>query len=304
LALKTFNLIAPMVGSLSATLGGPDPLLANSADTLPRGHLLVEPYFYVVHAANSNNFGSSAYILYGLVDRLTLGLIPVLGFNTAKGTPSSSGIGIGDVTLVAQYRITRFNEGSWIPSTSLYVQQSLPTGSYDRLGDRPTNGFGSGVFTTRIALNTQEYFWLPNGRILRMRFNLSGSFSSTAHVEDVSVYGTAQGFRGSAKPGNSLFADAAWEYSLTRRWVLALDVTYSRSANTRVAGHNIRDLKSIPGPKHVLMNSGTSDGFGFAPAIEYNFNSSLGILLGIRFIAFGHNTSPTITPVVAINFVH
>jgi hypothetical protein len=280
------------------------PMLANSAETMPPRHFLVEPYVYVVHAANSDSFGSSAYILYGLLDRLTIGITPVIGYKTASGMPSSSGIAIGDFALVTQYRLTMFNEGNWIPTTSIYIQQSLPTGKYDRLGNRPTNGFGSGVFSTQIALNTQEPFWLPNGRILRMRFNLWGSISTAADVEDVSVYGTAQGFRGTAKPGTSFFVNAAWEYSLTQRWVLALDVIYGYSANTRIAGYTTKGVNMKKNRQSTVINSGVRESFGFAPAIEYNFSSRVGILLGVRLIPFGQNTTPTVTPVVAINFVH
>jgi hypothetical protein len=98
--------------------------------------------------------------------------------------------------------------------------------------------------------------------------------------------------------------DAAWEYSLTRHWVLALDLTYGHNSNTRVSGYNILDPTSIQYPPTVVMNSGSSEAFGFAPAIEYNLSSNLGILLGTRIIPFGHNTTPSITPAVAINFVH
>jgi hypothetical protein len=280
------------------------PMLANSAATLPRGHFLIEPYFYDIAGAHSNGFGSRTYVLYGLADRLTVGFIPIAGFNSLSDAPSSSGVEMGDLTFLAQYGLTQFHEGSWIPATAIQVQQSFPTAKYDGLGDRPSDGFGSGAYTTTLAFNSQKYFWLPNRRILRMRFNVSEAFSSKVSLEDVSVYGTADGFRGDARPGRSFFADAAWEYSLTRNWVLALDVTYGHSGNTRVTGFNILDLNSMQNPSSILLNSGTSDAFGFAPAIEYNWKPNLGVLLGTRVIPGGHNTPVTITPAIAINFVH
>jgi hypothetical protein len=148
------------------------------------------------------------------------------------------------------------------------------------------------------------YFWLPNGRILRMRFNVSQGFSKNVNVKDESVYGTGAGFRGHAKPGGPFFADAAWEYSLTRSWVLALDVTYRHEGNTRVTGYNILDPNSVRNPPSTRLNTGSSDAFGFAPAIEYNWKPNLGVLLGTRVIPASHNTHATITPAVAINFVH
>ena len=115
------------------------PMLAPSAATLPRGHFLIEPYLYDVtvqgrydhdgvrrSAIHSNGFGSLTYALYGLADRVTAGLIPTARYNTVSGRPSSSGVGLGDVTLQAQYRLTQFHEGAWIPTTSIAVQETLP----------------------------------------------------------------------------------------------------------------------------------------------------------------------------------
>jgi len=288
------------------------PMLAPSAATLPRGHFLIEPYLYDVtvqgtydsngirrRAPHSNGFGSLTYMNYGLANRFTVGLIPTFGYNELSNGSSSGGIGAGDLTVQAQYRLTLFHEGSWVPTTSVAVQQTLPTGKYDRLGNRPSDGFGAGAYTTTVAFYSQTYFWLPKGRILRLRFNVLPAFSRSVNVEDVSVYGTPAGFRGYAKPGSSVFLDAAAEYSLTRHWVLALDATYRYQGNTLVSGHNISSST-----QRIQLNSGVSGAFGLAPAIEYNFTSKLGVLLGMRLIPAGRNTAVTITPAVAINIVH
>lgn len=278
-------------------------MLANSAATLPPGHVLVEPYLYDIASAHADSYGSLTYILYGVTDRLTLGLVPVFGYNRVGEGPNSSGIGLGDVSVQAQYRLAQFHEGGWLPTISLLVQETLPTGKYERLGNRPANGLGSGVHTTTAQINTQTYFWLPNGRILRMRFDVSKTFSDTARIEGVSVYGTGEGFRGHARPGGAFFVDAAWEYSLTQRWVLALDLTYRRAHGTRVHGYDALDPGDarIPG---IRLDSSSSEAFGFAPAIEYNWNARTGILFGTRVITGGHNTPTTITPAVALNYVH
>src|SRR5260370_13239554 len=213
------------------------PMLAPSAATLPRGHFLIEPYLYDAIAAHSNGFGSLTYVNYGLADRVAVGLIPTAGFNKVSNGPSSSGVGMGDLTLQTQYRLTKFHIGGWIPTTSVAVQETLPTGKYDRLSDRPSDGLGSGAYSTTLALYSQTYFWMPNGRILRMRFNVSEGFSNNVKVEDVSVYGTGAGFRGHTKPAGSCFADASWEYSLTRSWVPAFLATYPHTDNTRFNGY-------------------------------------------------------------------
>jgi len=289
------------------------PMLAPSAATLPRGHFLLEPYVYDVRvqgrydgdgsrrsAPDSNGFGSLTYILYGLADRVGIGVIPVGGYTTVRGSASSSGVGMGDLTLQAQYRLTLFQPGRRVPTISVTVQETFPTGKYDRLGDRPSDGFGSGSYITTLALYCQTYFWLKNDRILRTRFNVSRSFASSVTVRDVSVYGTEEGFRGQAKPGGSWFLNASWEYSLTRSWVLALDATYRHDSSTSVVGQ----VGSGQDARPIRLESGSSEAFGLAPAVECSWSPNIGVLLGVRVIPAGRNTAFTITPAVAVNIVH
>jgi hypothetical protein len=292
------------------------PMLAASAATLPRGHFLIEPYVYDVivighydhervrqSAAHSHGFGSLAYLLYGLADRVSVGVIPTVGYNSVNVGSNSSGVGMADLSLQGQYRISQFHESHWIPTTSVVVQQTFPTGKYDRLGERPSDGMGGGAYTTTLALYSQTYFWLPNGRILRTRLDVSQSFSSTVKVQDVSVYGTGEGFRGQAKPGNTFFADVSFEYSLTRSFVLALDVTYRYTGSTRVTGYSIPVPLGVQTPPAIELNSGSSEALGLAPAIEYSWTPNLGVLLGVRVIPAGRNTAFTVSPAVAINMV-
>jgi hypothetical protein len=129
------------------------PMLAASAATLPRGHSLIEPYLYDVIGSHSNGFGSLTYVLYGLTNKLTVGTIPTGGLNKMSDGPSSSGFQYGDIPLQAQYRLTQFHAGSWVPATAVNVQESFPTGKYDQLGDRLSDGFGSGAHTDLGAVH-------------------------------------------------------------------------------------------------------------------------------------------------------
>jgi hypothetical protein len=279
------------------------PLLAASASTLPQGHFLVEPYLFDVitygrldavgnrvSAPHKNDFGSQSYVLYGVTDRISAGIIPRFGYLKSSQGPGSPGVQAGDLTLQAQYRLTQFQEGSWIPTLSFVVGETVPTGKYDRLDRHPGDGFGAGAYTTTLSLYSQQYFWLSTGRILRMRLDLSYSLSSAVALQGVSVYGTGTGFSGHAHPGDSLTVDVSWEYSLTRNWVLAFDVVYEHDASTTVTGS-------------YAASSGDSWSLGVAPGIEYNFNSRIGVIAGTRIIPTGRNTSMSVTPVVAINMV-
>jgi len=285
------------------------PLLAPTAGTLPVGHFLFEPYFYdsiptaAIDAAghshpvaNENNFGSQSYLLYGLADRFTVGLIPRFGFKDADGGRGSAAVNAGDLTVQAQYQLTQFEEGGWLPTMSVNLGETLPAGAYDRL-DRFSDGFGAGAYTTTLSLYSQTYFWMPGGRILRTRFNLSYALSDTVDLMDRSVYGTMPGFRGQAHPGASAVADLAFEYSLDRNWVAAMDFWVEQDENTRVIG-------SYPGTARMATDLGRARVFYVAPALEYNFSGSFGVIAGARIFAGGENQTATVTPVIAFNYVH
>lgn len=291
-------------------------MLAANGASLPQGHALIEPYLFDVisnasfdangerHAMPTQQaLGSLSYILYGLTDRIGVGLLPRLQYNIPADASNSGGI--GDLTLQASYGLLHFQDGRRIPDVSLVIQEALPTGRYEHLA-QPSDGIGAGAYTTSFALYSQDYFWLPNGRILRARLDLTYSISSRVDVQGMSVYGTGAGFSGHAQPGNAFSADAAAEYSLTRNWVLALDLVYQHSDTTRVDGNvgaMVPPPVGVPPLTPYHSTSGSSDSIGFAPAVEYNFTGAVGVLLGVRVIEIGRNTAASITPAVALNMV-
>ncbi|MBV8156726.1 MAG: transporter [Dyella sp.] len=276
------------------------PLMANSAGALPKGHFLVEPYLFDVRSSKVDSYGSLTYMEYGITNRLMAGVIPTFSYNRVADGPNSSGVGAGDLGILAQYSLTAFHEDSGVPAMALMVQETLPTGRYDRLDHPLADGMGAGVYTTTVQLNTQTYLWMPNGRILRMRFNVGGSFSRQTHVDDLSVYGTPAGFHGVAKPGPSYLVNAAWEYSMTQRWVLAFDLAYRYAQGSRVSGA----VFSAGAPTSLAYRSRSSASFAFAPAIEYNWGSNTGVIAGVRVFTGGHNSPTTVTPAIALNYVH
>ena len=284
------------------------PLLASGASTLPKGRALIEPYLYDAKpygvlddkgkrhpAPDADTFGSQTYLLYGVTDTFTAGLIPRFGYSRSGGRSSSS-VQLGDLTVQGQYRLTQYKEGGRVPTISLMLQETLPTGRHDKLDNRPNDGFGSGAYATTLGLNSQTYFWTPNGRILRARLNLAYTRSAHAKVDGLSVYGTQAGFSGRAKPGDSFNVDLAFEYSLTRQWVAALDLAYQRDAATSVQGVNGAGLA-------YERRSPVSQALILAPAVEYNISPVLGVIAGARIIPAGRNTTASVTPVIAVNYV-
>jgi hypothetical protein len=291
------------------------PLLAASPGTLPRGHWLVEPYVYDLitygdfdrkgtlrSTGAAHEIGSQTYIEYGLVNGFTLGVIPRLGLHESSAGQESSGFTVGDITLQGAYGLTQFRPGSHVPTTSLVIGETFPTGKYDRLDGRTNGALGSGAYSTTVSLYSQTYFWMPNGRILRTRLDLSYALSEWASVHGVSVYGTSEGFSGRARPGRSFFGDLALEYSATQSWVLATDFWWEHDGNTRVEGGYAPAITSAL-PSYLVQDSGSDQLLYVAPAVEYNWSATMGVIAGVRLAVLGRNATATATPVAAINMV-
>ena len=287
------------------------PLLAPNASTFPAGHALVETYVFDVNgngqydrggrhepAAGGHELGSLTYLIYGLTDRVSVGLLPRFVYGEPAGAPNSSSPGLGDLGAQVQLGLTSFHEGSWVPATAVVLGETFPTARYDRLTN-PADGFGAGTYSTSLSWYSQDYLWLTSGRILRVRLDLTYAISSSAHVADQSVYGTGVGFRGHAQPGDSFTADAAAEYSLTRNWVLATDLVWVHNSSTRLTGSE----PAAGGPAVVDSQSGSSEYLAVAPALEYNFSSRVGVIVGARIFVAGRNTGSSVTTAAAINMV-
>ena len=287
------------------------PIVASSAATLPQGHFLIEPYVFDVDSNSTfdddehrhsgidqHYFGTQTYFLYGFTNDFTAGIIERAAFRQSGGGFPDTTFQNGDVTLHGAYRLNRFGDNQ-SPDVSLFVEETLPTGRYDRL-DNPNAATGGGAYATSAGIYTQFYSWLPNGRILRTRFDVAYTHSNSATLRDQSVYGTANGFRGAAHPGDALEVDAAAEYSLSQHWVLSMDLFYHGSAGTTLEGV---DLANPLGAQAIHSKTGRSYEVGVAPALEYNFTSQLGLLAGVRVIQLGKNVTGSITPVIAFNVV-
>lgn len=290
------------------------PLNASNATSLPAGHWDIEPYVIdsIRHAQfddnwnssntpNSHAFRSVTLLEYGLSDRLLVALLPSFGYNVAEHGPDSHGVQLGDTTLRFQYMLTQFHEGSWVPTTALSYAQGLPTGKYDGLSGHPADGLGSGLLTSTFGLFSQDYFWLPNGRILRARLNFTYTMADAdASVNGVSVYGTGRGFNGRVDTGNTFSTDLAFEYSLSKHWAPAVDIVYSRSNGSTIRGTQVSSGLVTA----VAAESGSSESISVAPAIEYNWNSHYGVIVGASAVVAGRNTAETVTPQAALNIFY
>ena len=265
------------------------PLLASTAETLPRGHFYTEPYFFDGISGGQHNPGSSGFYQYGLAGNWTVGVQPFFSLGTRR---DNRGAAIGDFKLLSQVRLSHFTAEHRVPSVALVTNLVLPTGKYDHLGALKS-GHGSGSFAPELGVNVQHYFLLKNGRLLRARINVLKDFPLRTHVTGRSVYGTGPGFRGHARPGSKTSVILGAEYSVTKEWVVAFDVERDQWGRTKVSGRNADGSL-------VEQISRRSWDVGFAPAVEYNWSERAGAIFGLWIVPKGHNTAASVTPAVAI----
>ena len=265
------------------------PLLASTAETLPRGHFYTEPYFFDGISGGRHNPGSSGFYQYGLAGNWTVGVQPFFSLGTRR---DNRGAAIGDFKLLSQVRLSHFTAEHRVPSVALVTNLVVPTGKYDHLGALKS-GHGSGSFAPELGLNVQHYFLLKNGRLLRARINVLKDFPLRTHVTGRSVYGTGPGFRGHARPGSKTSVILGAEYSVTKEWVVAFDVERDQWGRTKVSGRNADGSL-------VEQISRRSWDVGFAPAVEYNWSERAGAIFGLWIVPKGHNTAASVTPAVAI----
>jgi hypothetical protein len=264
------------------------PLLASNANTLPKGHVYTEPYFFDGISGGDHSPGSSGFYQYGLTNDWTVGFQPFFSWGTQ---PHNRTIAVGDTKLLSQVRVSNFTPDHRVPSVSIVTNLVVPTGKYDRLGAN-RNGHGSGAFAPEIGVNVQHIF-LVGDRLLRGRINVLQRIPIETDVRDRSVYGTPPGFRGHARPGAKSTLILGAEYSLTKEWVLAFDIEADAWGKTRVRG---RDASGA----QFRATSPSSWNVGFAPAVEYNWSDRAGAIFGVWIVPKGHNSAASVTPAIAV----
>jgi hypothetical protein len=274
-------------------------MLAASAETLPRGHALIEPYIFDVRTARSNHLGSLTYLLYGVTDGFSVGTIATAGRVVPRDRARSSSSGAGDTTLLAQYRLTEFGQHGWPATLTLVLQEGLPTGRFDQLPNPDEPALGSGARTTQLALYAQSLVSLPNGRLLRLRVDAGHTFASVARPMGRSIYQTPAGFHGRVARGPSEIVDGSLEYSVSKRTALAVDLVWQKSGSARVVGQ----IQAPAGASPYHSTLAPTEAVYFAPAVEYCWRPNLGILFAMRLSPKGKNSPPSATPAIALNLV-
>jgi hypothetical protein len=283
----------------TGSLEAPSPALPKA------GMLAIEPY--VVYTSNTGAYGdgwqhyavpndvdsveSLTVLKYALTDRLSVEALPSFA-HAWNGQTSATGL--GDLPTELEYRFNDENNRTGAPSVTAELGLSFPSGQYQHLST-PLAGLGSGAYTLKEGLLFQSLFDTADHHPLRLRF-YGAVFEAVqdVSVQDVSVYGTAVGFKGHVAPGIAEELGVGAGYGLDRRWVLALDLVGNHSAAFDLHGTDATGAA-------VHVNGSTSSSVAVAPAIEYNWSGNIGLIAGVEFSAGGRNTTSYVAPQIALS---
>jgi hypothetical protein len=296
---------AQQPGGAAASQWFTGPLVAPSPALSAAGGFEIEPY--LVYTGNTGSYAanwshhsgahdlneaqSETLVEYGITDRLSIQAVPSFG---ALWNGQDSSFGSGDLPVELKYRFADQNVATGAPSVTVFLGMSFPLGEYDRL-TIPSVGQGSGAFTVKEGVLLQSLFDTCGDHPLRLRL-YADAFEpiAEAQIHDVSVYGTAQGFHGHATPGFATDTGLGVEYGLSQRWVLALDLVENYANTTLVSG-------AVGSAAVTTSKDPASIAFSVAPAVEYNFSGSVGIIVGVQFSVAGRNTASYVAPQIALS---
>lgn len=284
------------------------PLLAPSGNVVPLGSINIEPYLYcsyftgvygldwkTIERPVFSSYALNVPIQFGIAPRVDFTVSPTVYMNRTQGKHTW---GFGDFVLATGIQLVK--EGENYPSVKLALQELFPSGKYDQLDPELlfTDGIGGGSYVSSIAIVLGKFFVVQKTHDLNIRFTAAYSFPSAVSLKGLSFYGGAPNTKGRYYPAQLATMDLGLEYSLTRNWALALDVLYNYATRTKFVGKNGIGLVSPLGG--VLTE--VSSQFSLAPAIEYNWSQSIGLIAGAWFTIAGRNANVFRNAVIAFNY--
>ncbi len=282
------------------------PLLAPAGKTIPLGHFNFELYAFDTKLLGEYDargkktriplFQTTQYnalFTYGLADNADAEISIPYNINKSEGKRAQH---IGDTTVILGYQALRQQPKSWIPNLRVVLAEVIPTGRFDNLNptDLGTGVTGAGSYQTILGLHFQDLSQFSDTHYLRTRFALSYVYADPIKTSGKNGFGGILTTRGHIKPGSTIAADLAGEFTVTQNWVAVMEVYYLHHQDAQFTG---QDASLKPLFIHHPAFFTTS----IAPAIEYNFSQHFGIIGGVWLSVQGKNSPVFSSAVIAFN---
>jgi hypothetical protein len=214
----------------------------------------------------------------GVVKNLDVQVSPIFVYRQTEGARS---INMGDLPLDVNIQLFKIQTINGYPALKLALRANAPTGKYQHLSvhKEKTDATGSGCWFPGAALIFASLWHLKGIHYLGWRMYTEYRIGVPVHIKGRSAYGGDGATRGIVYPGNYLIFDTSLEYSFTQNWAIACDFRYMHTNRLRSSGS-----------KAKMLRAPSKEEFSLAPAIEYNFTKTLGMIAGVWFSIAGRNT--------------
>ena len=275
------------------------PLIAPSEYAIPLGQIEFESYIYATTTTGAysnkwktvsadHNFFSlnpQFFLYFGLTPWMDLNIIPQFFYQT---TQNQNSINFGDLIIALDFQLLDPNYTPYFPGIKFTFRETFPTGPYQKLNPRKllTDLTGAGTFGTNLNLVLYKVYHLTGKHFFSAIYSAAYTLTTPVRVHGLNAYGGGTGANGKAYPGETFQAIISFELTLTQNLVLALDNVYTHTNRTTFTGNPGKTSNGLP----AKNSEPSSEQITFAPAIEYNFSSTLGIIAGCWFTAYGRNT--------------
>ena len=285
------------------------PLLAPSGHVLPLGHWNIEPYEFITtnfgrydhewhtHPVLHNFYNANTQVStqYGFARRFDITVTPQFSWNHTHG---ASHWDLNDLPISLSYQLVYDTVVNWWPAVKLSFHTSAPIGRYQKLdpNDKGTDVGGSGSWLPGVRLTMSQQYWWGGNVFFAPRLSFDYTIPTAVHVKGFNAYGGGHHTHGKVIPGQAFSGVFGFEISVTKRWVLAGDLLYVHANTTRFKGHR-GATAGVPN----TIGAPSIDQWSVAPAIEYNWNSSIGMIAGVWFSIAARNSPEFATAVVALN---
>ncbi len=284
-------------------------LITPTSLTIPAGHFNIEAYFYATfetgnynsqwHAKPQKTFleiTSQYWLEFGLTSWMDMEIIPTFSYNHCNHTGQWVW---NDLIVITDFQLSHGSfppDAILRPAVKLTLGEIFPVGKYQHLAANRflTDEGGQGSFQTFIGLAVGQLFKFSTYHYFNLRAYAQYTIPASVHVQGRNSYGGSSKTSGIVYPGQSMVAEIGTEYTLTKNWVFACDFVANWSKRTKFVGES----------GGAAIGSGSSAQFSLAPAIEYNWNSQIGIISGCWFTVAGRNSTQFYSSTTALNYYY
>jgi hypothetical protein len=281
------------------------PLETSNPNVIPKNHLYIETYFVMeqdyagydnkgnkLKTPVDNDYQSVTLFAYGITNKFNLQFLPAFdGEQGLKGCVgcATKGMEVDNLTVRTPYQFYSYKEGKAWPSFSISPGFIAPIQT------------GGGIWTPWFGLWLQRPFWMPGGRILRVRFNEDFYFPLMGEISKSSCP-TGTGANCSFSDGKYMKTFIGMEYSLTKHWVPAWDFYWKWSEHGTATGNGDKLQITAPGSSCIsAKNGGGCQRLVIDPALEYNFTGNVGMICGVELtVGSSRNVGAYVAPQCAL----